>query len=267
MSSGRLYLVPTPIGNLEDITLRALKTLESVDWIACEDTRHTAKLLNHFNIRKKCVSFYKPKETVQSGKILSALREGKNIALVSDAGSPALSDPGEMLVAKAVEYGLEIEALPGATALIPALTASGFPTAPFVFFGFPPRKMKQLGELLAPLAAFSGTLVFYESPNRIAGLCDMLQQLIGDQRATAVKEISKIHEKSCRGTLGELQRILSESEPRGEWVLIVHKTGSSVDNPIRLETIDDVYAYFRNNHNLSKNYIRKIIQTRKTDDD
>lgn len=263
MSPGRLYLVPTPIGNLEDITLRALRILKEVDWIACEDTRQTAKLLNHFAIRKKCVSFYKPKEAEQAGRIISAIQEGNRIALVSDAGSPALSDPGELLVSRALAAGLEIEALPGATALIPALTGSGFPTAPFVFFGFPPRRIRPLQDLLAPLSSFRGTLVFYESPNRVAGLCAMLQQLLGDLPAAAVKEISKIHEKCSRGTLLDLHKRLSEEEQRGEWVLMVHKADPGSGEEIRLESIDDLYQYFKDRHNLSKNHVRKIIQTRK----
>jgi len=150
MSAGRLYLVPTPIGNLEDITLRALRILKEVDWIACEDTRQTAKLLNHYQIKKKCVSFYKPKEDIQAVRVVDALKKGQHIALVSDAGSPALSDPGEQLVKTVLDMGLELEALPGATALIPALTASGFPTSPFVFLGFPPRKAALLKEVMTP---------------------------------------------------------------------------------------------------------------------
>ncbi len=263
MSSGRLYLVPTPIGNLEDITLRAIRVLKEVDWIACEDTRQTAKLLNHYEIKKKCASFYKPKEDVQAIRILDALKDGQRIALVSDAGSPALSDPGEQLVMRALNMGLEIEALPGATALIPALTTSGFPTQPFVFLGFPPRKSILLKELLAPLMSFQGTLVFYESPKRLSAFCRALSGLIGNQPATAIKEISKIHEARHNGGLIELSAQLASQELRGEWVLIVSKTVLLKQEQLILETIDDIYTHFQEHHGLNKNRVRKIIQTRK----
>lgn len=260
---GRLYLVPTPIGNLEDISLRALRILREVDWIACEDTRHTAKLLNHFDIRKKCVSYYKPKEALQAVKILEALKEGQRIALVSDAGSPALSDPGTFLVAEALKQGQEIEALPGATALIPALTASGFPTSPFVFWGFPPRKSALLGEMMKSLGTFTGCLVFYESPHRIVSLCRLLAEFLPDCPAVAYKEISKLYETRFHGSLLEIAAVLETGEIRGEWVLVVYKRDSRAEEEVILDSIEDIYALLQNRYGISKNRVRKIIQTRK----
>lgn len=245
------------------MTLRALRILREVDWIACEDTRHTAKLLNHFQIKKKCMSFYKPREAEQARKIFTALEKGQSIALVSDAGSPALSDPGEQLVHNALKSGFRVEAIPGATALIPALTGSGFPTAPFVFLGFPPRNRSRLAETLTTLEPFSGMLIFYKSPQRIAAFCRVLSELIGDQPAQAVKEISKVHETRYSGTLSQLAEVLTEQTPQGEWVLLVHKPGPGQAESLQLETIEDIYNHFQIDHGLSKNHVRKIIQTRK----
>jgi 16S rRNA (cytidine1402-2'-O)-methyltransferase len=257
-------LVPTPIGNLEDITLRALRILREVDLIACEDTRQTAKLLNHFGIKNKSSSFYRPRELEQGRKILAGLGEGKRIALVSDAGSPGLSDPGEHLVHEAIQAGFLVEALPGATALIPALTTSGFPTSPFVFLGFAPRKRTDLKILLQAFRDFRGVLAFYESPRRIASLCQSLAVLMGDLSAVAVKEISKIHETHHRGLLSGIAQDLAAVEQKGEWVLMVHKTDvRDLDTALNLETIDDIYDHFHREHGIPKNLVRKIIQTRK----
>lgn len=264
MPTGRLYLVPTPIGNLEDITLRALRILKEVDLIACEDTRHTARLLTHFGVKNKCTSFYKPREREQARKILMGLSDGQQIALVSDAGSPGLSDPGEGLVRQAIEAGIHVEALPGATALIPALTASGLPTSPFVFLGFPPRKSSELKKSLLPYKHFSGVLSFYESPKRIADLCQALLSILGDLQAVAMKEISKIHETRHKGLLSELLDQFGADEQKGEWVLLVHKaTVDRNDQSLELGSIDDIYNHFQEDHGISKNMVRRIIQTRK----
>lgn len=210
-----LYVVGTPIGNLGDITLRALETLKKADVILCEDTRHSLKLLNFYEIKKPLVAYHKFNEREATERVLALLREGKEVALISDAGMPLVSDPGAVLVARLKEEGLPFTVIPGTTAFVPALILSGF-SAPFLFFGFLPDKKKDRREALASLAEERANLVFYCAPQDVESTVKALYEAFGERRAAAVREITKIHEETT-------EFLLSEGCPdaRGEYVLIV----------------------------------------------
>ena len=216
-----LYIVGTPIGNLGDITARALETFRTVDVIAAEDTRHTLQLLSHFEIRKPLVSCRSQNEEFASEKIIKMLDDGQNIAYASDAGTPGVSDPGFLVAREAIRAGVEVIALPGATALVPALVSSGLPSDRFCFEGFLPQKKGRQTRLQA-LAGETRTMVFYESPHRVAKTLAQFIEVFGPDRQVSVcREISKIHEESVRGTLQEVLRHFTETEPRGEFVIVV----------------------------------------------
>ena len=217
-----LYLVPTPIGNLEDITLRALSILKEVDLIACEDTRTSSKLLNHFGITTPKTSYHDHNEHQKTPHLLTKLKTGARIALITDAGSPGISDPGFYLVRACIEEHIPVSALPGATALIPALTASGIPTNRFVFEGFLPVK-KGRQKRLAELATEQRTMVFYESPHRIVKTLDQFSSTFGEDRPAAVaRELTKAFEEMKRATLGELKIFYGEqNKVKGELVIVV----------------------------------------------
>lgn len=220
--AGTLYLVATPIGNLGDITARALETLRAVRFIACEDTRHSRVLLDHFGIGgKDLVSLPAFAEGQRAGRILDRIAEGEDCALVTDAGSPAISDPGERLVAEALERGLTVVPVPGATALVAALSASGLPTGRFHFLGFLPRKGPERRAMLEEVAVLSATLVLYESPRRLGETLPDLQEVWGDRRACVARELTKLHEEVRRGTPAELAQWASATPPRGEMVIVV----------------------------------------------
>ena len=217
----KLYIVPTPIGNLDDITLRAVNVLREVDFILAEDTRTTSFLLKHLGIEQKLRSHHKFNEHATGEMVAGAIVAGRNAALVSDAGTPGISDPGFLLVRTCVEAGIEVETLPGATALIPALVQSGFPCDRFCFEGFLPQK-KGRATRLDSLREETRTMIFYESPYRVLKTLEQFAEYFGeDRRASACREISKIHEESVRGTLAELIAHFKESEPRGEFVIVV----------------------------------------------
>ena len=217
----KLFLVPTPIGNLEDMTLRAIRILKEVDLILAEDTRTTGFLLKHFDIRNKMQSHHKFNEHETTAGIVSRIHAGENIALVSDAGTPGISDPGFLLVRACVEKGLEVECLPGATAFVPALVNSGFPTDRFCFEGFLPQK-KGRQTKLKELATEERTVILYESPFRILKTLTQLAEFIGENRNVSVsREISKLHEETVRGTLTEVISHFKIKEPKGEFVIII----------------------------------------------
>ena len=217
----KLYVVPTPIGNLEDITLRAINVLKEVDFILAEDTRTTSHLLRHLGIEKPMHSHHKFNEHATVGRVAEAINNGRDVALVSDAGTPGISDPGFLLVRKCVEEGIEVVTLPGATALIPAVVQSGFPCDRFCFEGFLPQKkgrMKRLQEL----AAEPRTLVLYESPYRVVKCLEQLADTFGEERRVAVvREITKKFEETVRGTIAEALEHFREHEPKGEFVIVV----------------------------------------------
>ena len=217
----KLFIVPTPIGNLEDITLRALKVLKEVDTILAEDTRTTGFLLKHYEINRPVQSYHKFNEHKALLGLVTRLKAGETMALVSDAGTPSISDPGFLIVRACVQVGIDVECLPGATALIPALVNSGFPSDRFCFEGFLPQK-KGRQKKLQMLAEEERTIIFYESPFRIAKLIAEIEEYFGAEREVViVREITKIHEETIRGTAAELNKILSDRTLKGEIVVVV----------------------------------------------
>ena len=219
---GILYLVPTPIGNLEDMTFRAINTLKEVDLIACEDTRVTQKLLNHFEIDTPKTSYHEHNIKEQTDKLLKQMLEGKNIAQVSDAGMPSISDPGVELVEAAIERGITVIPLPGANAALTALIASGISPQPFTFIGFLSRKKSDLTKELEALKGKEETLVFYESPFRVKQLMETLVKVFGEERKVVLaREVTKRYEEFVRGTAEELYQWTDENEMRGEFVVII----------------------------------------------
>lgn len=221
---GALYLVATPIGNLGDITLRALETLRAVDLIAAEDTRHTRKLLSHYDIHKPLTSYHSHNAAQRGPELLGKLLQGQDVALVTDAGTPAISDPGALLVAEALELGLEVTILPGPTALVAALVVSGLSTHPFVFLGFPPPRGKERRNFFASAAAFSMTRILYESPQRTRRTLEDILQFWGDLRVAVAREMTKIHEEVFRGRVSAALEHFSEGV-KGELVLVVEGAG------------------------------------------
>ena len=218
---GTLYLVATPIGNLEDITLRALRVLRNCDAIAAEDTRHTGRLLQHFGIQKPLLSYHHFNEARRAEEVVERLKQGQIVALVSDAGSPGISDPGERLVVAALARGIRVEPIPGACALVAALTASGLPTEEFHFVGFLPHKSGQRARRLAELSVIPGTLVLYESPFRIERLVGELAVAYPDRQVVLARELTKKFEEWLRGTPEQLQAQWVARPRKGEFVVLV----------------------------------------------
>ncbi len=220
-NEGKLFLVPTPVGNLEDMTLRAVRILKEVDLILAEDTRTTSVLLKHFEIEKKMLSHHKFNEHQTTDSVVDRLKGGETIALVSDAGTPAISDPGFLLVRACVEAGIEVECLPGPTAFVPALVDSGLPNDRFCFEGFLPQK-KGRQTKLKELAEERRTMIVYESPFRLVKTLEQFVEVMGPNRLVSVsREISKVHEQTVRGTVEEVCSYFKEHEPKGEIVVIL----------------------------------------------
>ncbi len=220
MTAGRLHLVATPIGNLGDITLRALETLKQVDFVASEDTRHTGVLLKHFEISKPQIAFHEHNERQAAPRIIQLLQEGKSVALVTCAGMPGISDPGFILVRDAIAAGVEITVIPGASAFVMALVLSGLPVHSFTFRGFPPNKPGKRKHFLEADAESPYTLIYYESPFRLRKLLEDALEVFGDRPAAIAKELTKIYESVRRGRLSELLMNLEEN-PKGEYVVLV----------------------------------------------
>src|SRR5882762_7308054 len=221
--SGTLYIVATPIGNLEDITQRALRVLGEVDIVACEDTRRTRVLLNHFGIKTKTISYHEHNERERAEEVCKLLLSGKNVALVSDAGTPLINDPGFRLTSAAIELNLPIVPIPGPSAFVSALVASGLPSEQFFFAGFLPARANARRAKLEELNAIPATLVFYEAPHRIAATLEDALDVLGNRQAAVARELTKIHEEITRGSLRELsQRLVTGSlAARGEMVLLI----------------------------------------------
>lgn len=218
---GILYLVPTPVGNFEDITMRALRILREADLILAEDTRTSGNLLRHFDIKNAMLSYHKFNEHHTVESVVNRLRGGETVAVVSDAGTPGISDPGFLVAREAIRAGIEVITLPGATAMVPALVSSGLPCDRFCFEGFLPQKKGRQSRLKA-LATEPRTMVFYESPHRVVKALAQLIEVFGAERPVSVcREISKIHEESVRGTLAEALEHFQTNEPRGEFVIVV----------------------------------------------
>jgi 16S rRNA (cytidine1402-2'-O)-methyltransferase len=218
---GILYVVATPIGNLEDLTFRALRILKNVSFIACEDTRQTRKLLTKYNIKKSLISYYHPRESQKTPQIISQLKKGKNVALVTDSGTPGISDPGYPLIREAIARGIQIIPIPGATALTAALSASGLPTHRFIFLGFPPPKKEATKKLLSSLKNEKSTLVFYLPTRRISSFLETTLEILGNRPAVVARELTKIHEEFIRGTAGELVSSLKKKELKGEATVLI----------------------------------------------
>jgi 16S rRNA (cytidine1402-2'-O)-methyltransferase len=229
--AGTLYIVSTPIGNLEDITQRALRTLREVEVIACEDTRHTRKLLNHFAIDARTISYHEHNEHERADELCTMLAAGKNIALVSDAGTPIVSDPGFRVVKLAIEKGFRVVPIPGATAFVAALSASGLPSDQFLFAGFLPPRASARRARLEELRAIPATLIFYEAPHRIATALRDAVDILGNRQAVVARELTKLHEEFVRGRLNELAQHFSDgNRARGEIVLLI--AGSQPEDDI-----------------------------------
>ena len=223
--AGTLYLVSTPIGNLEDITHRAVRLLGEVDVIACEDTRHTKKLLSHYCIGTRTISYHEHNERERAAELLEQLKRGLDVAIVSDAGTPGISDPGFRLARLAIENDVRVVPVPGASALITALVASGMPTDEFFFGGFLPARSGARRTRLSELRSIPATLIFYEGPHRIAATLKDAQEILGEREAVVARELTKMHEEIVRGRLSELAARFSSAESaRGEMVLIIDRT-------------------------------------------
>lgn len=264
--SGKLYLVATPIGNLEDITLRALKILKEVDLIAAEDTRHTLGLLNHFEITKPLISYYKQNEKVKSEMLIKKLQEGQNIAVVSDAGTPGISDPGEEIVKVAIENNIEVVPIPGACALINALIASGMNSKEFEFIGFLSANKKDRKDKLEEVKFETKTLIFYEAPHKLQITLESMLEILGDRNIVLARELTKIHEEFIRGNISTiLEQIV---DIKGEFVIIVEgssisKEDMKLDN-LNEKTLEEHYKFYKKQGLDKKEIIKKIAKDRNT---
>ena len=261
---GKLYLVATPIGNLEDITLRALKVLKEVDLIAAEDTRHTLGLLNHFEISKPLISYYKETEKSKSPILLEKLLNGTNIALVSDAGTPGISDPGEEIVKEAIKENIEIIAIPGACAFVNALIASGMNTKEFSFIGFLSSNKKEKKEKLEELKYDTKTLIFYESPHRLENTLKIMQEILGNRKIVLAREITKVHEEFIRGTLSTvIEQIV---DIKGEFVILLEGNSTSKQQKQILDlnklSLEEHYKYYEKKGMDKKNIVKQIAKDR-----
>ncbi|MBW6521752.1 MAG: 16S rRNA (cytidine(1402)-2'-O)-methyltransferase [Desulfoarculaceae bacterium] len=256
---GILYVVATPIGNLEDITLRALRILKAVDLIAAEDTRHTKHLLNHFDIHTPLISYYREKEAERSEELVQRLLTGETIALVSDAGTPGISDPGAVLVKAARAAGITIVPLPGPSALTTALSAAGITDGTFLFLGFPPAKKGQRQKLLSSFVEAPWALVFYESPHRIDALLADVLTILGDRQAFWGRELSKLYEDLQAGSISQLLELATGKRNRGEFVLIVQP--GSCEEEKKGENIEEILLWYQENTELSlKDVSRRIAK-------
>ncbi|MDO4536495.1 MAG: 16S rRNA (cytidine(1402)-2'-O)-methyltransferase [Clostridium perfringens] len=263
----KIYLVPTPIGNLGDITLRALDVLKSVDLIAAEDTRQSLKLLNHFEIKKPLISYHKHNEQGKSQELINKARSGQNIAVISDAGTPGISDPGSVVLKKCIEDGIEVEVLPGATAFTTALIYSGLDSSAFMFKGFFPRENKEKREFIEDLKDRKETIIFYESPYRVLDTLEFLRENLGNRNIAVCRELTKLHEEIYRGSVEEAIGYFKNNSPKGEFVLVLE--GKTLDE-IRSEniakwedmTIKEHIIYFIGDGMSKKDAIKQVSKER-----
>lgn len=258
---GNLYIIATPIGNLEDITLRALKILKEVDLIAAEDTRHTLKLLNHYEISKPLISYHRHNEEVRTETLIKRLKEGQNIALVSDAGTPGICDPGEEVIKKCIEEGISIIPIPGACAMINALICSGISTNEFTFLGFLPLNKKLRREKLREIEECTNTIIIYEAPHKISSTLKDLQEVINDRKLVLARELTKIHEEFIRGTIEEI--IDKSRDLKGEMIIIIEgKNMTEKENDLNQLTLEEHYNYYQSQGLDKKEIIKKIAKDR-----
>ncbi|MCI8309455.1 MAG: 16S rRNA (cytidine(1402)-2'-O)-methyltransferase [Clostridia bacterium] len=262
--AGKLYLVATPIGNLEDITFRAIRILKEVDLIAAEDTRHTLGLLNHFNISKPLISYYKQTEKKRSLVLIDKLLEGKNIAIVSDAGTPGISDPGEEIVKCAIENNIEIIPIPGCVAFVNALIASGMTTDEFTFIGFLSANNKDRKDKLELLKYETRTLIFYEAPHKLRSMLESILEVLGDRKIVLAKELTKIHEEYIRGNVSTILEQLVDI--KGEFVVLVQgnkisKEEAQIDK-LNEMSLEEHFNFYENQGLDKKEIIKKIAKDR-----
>ena len=262
--AGKLYLVATPIGNLEDITLRALKVLKEVDLIAAEDTRHTLGLLNHFEISKPLISYYKETEKIKRPILIEKLLNGLNIALVSDAGTPGISDPGEEIVKEAIKAQIEVVPIPGACAFVNALIASGMNTKEFSFVGFLSSNKKEKKDKLEELKYETKTLIFYEAPHKLKNTLEMMLEVFGDRNIVLARELTKLHEEFIRGKISTvLEQIV---DIKGEFVILVEGNSISKQQKQILDlnslSLEEHYQYYEKDGLDKKDIIKKIAKDR-----
>jgi len=255
--SGTLHVVATPIGNLEDITLRALRVLREVAVIAAEDTRHTAKLLTHHGIGTPTVSFHEHNARARTPQLLARLARGESIAVVSDAGTPGVSDPGRELVRACIDAGIAVDPIPGASALLAALVASGFPVAPVTFLGFPPVKANDRSRWISDISNRTETVVFFEAPHRIGAFLDAAGKYLGDRLLVIGREITKVHQEFLRGTASELAERLKIA--RGEFTVVVAPREQVAEPPAELPSDEVVVADFRQLTNSGGLTRRQIV--------
>lgn len=262
MKKGILYIVATPIGNLDDITLRAIKTLQEADLIAAEDTRHTLKLLNHLEISKPMISYHRHNEETKSNVLIEKLQEGQNIALVSDAGTPGICDPGEEVIKKCIELGINIVPIPGACAMINSLICSGIDTKEFTFLGFLPLNKKLRKKKLEEIEKENKTIIIYEAPHKLeTTLKDLQKVLTQDRKVTLAREITKIHEEFIRGNIDEI--IQKAENLKGEIVLIIEGNKEvEEENSLNNITIEEHYKFYEKQGLSKKDIIKKVAKDR-----
>lgn len=260
---GKLYIVATPIGNLEDITLRAINVLKEVDFIIAEDTRHSLKLLNHLEISKPLISYHRHNEENKTEDILNKIEEGKNIALISDAGTPVISDPGEFIVKEAIERKIEVIPIPGACAIITALMAAGVNTRNFTFYGFLSLNKKIRTKELEQIKDNNNTVILYEAPHKIKNTMRDLENYVDDRRIVIARELTKIHEEFIRGKIDEIKDKLQN--PKGEYVIIIDKNeniNENEENKLSELSIEEHYKYYEKMGLEKKEIIKKIAKDR-----
>lgn len=257
--SGTLYLVATPIGNLDDITLRAIKVLKNVDFIAAEDTRHSLKLLNHLEISKPLISYHRHNEDVKTELLIEKLLDNKNIALITDAGTPGISDPGEEIVKKCIENKISIVPIPGACAFVNALIASGLDTTEFTFIGFLPLNKKNRQEKLDKIKTCNNTSILYEAPHKLISTLKDLSEILENRKIVLARELTKMHEEFIFGTTNEILNKLDN--PKGEFVIVIEKSNNiDTENSSILSNLSlEEHYNFYNKQGLNKNEIIKKI--------
>ena len=259
--NGKIYLVATPIGNLEDITLRALRILREVDLIAAEDTRNTLKLLNHFEISKPLISYHRHNEEIKVDNLIEKVKQGQNIAVVSDAGTPGISDPGEVIVKEAIKENIEVIPIPGACAAVNALIASGLDTDEFSFYGFLPLNKKLRKDKFEELKNETKTAIIYEAPHKLNNTLQDLKQIVEDRKIVLAREITKIHEEFIRGNIDD---IISKSDSlKGEMIILIEGTMKiERENPLNELTLDEHYEFYKNQGLDKKDIIKNIAKDR-----
>lgn len=262
--TGKLYLVATPIGNLEDITFRAINVLKEADIIAAEDTRHTLKLLNHYEISKPLISYHRHNEEVKKEVLINKLLEGQNIALVTDAGTPGISDPGEEIVREAIENNIEIIPIPGACALINALIPSGLNTKEFAFYGFLPLNKNNRKSVLERIKKEDKTVILYEAPHKLIKTLEDIQASLGDIDCVLARELTKIHEEFIRGGINSILEKMKEKEAiKGEYIVLLDLNNNVIEeDDIKNKTIEEQYKIYESQGMEKKDIIKQIAKNK-----